>query len=100
MLLRVRLCARADTRVHGHIAATHVPGSVCVNAHAHGAHPRSAHASTQAHTHLVPAPTASSPPPASEPLRQFPAGAQSHRGPRLGGGQRDSLLCIRMSPAG
>lgn len=56
MLLRVRLCACADTRVHSHIAATHVPGSVCVNAHAHGAHPRSAQASTQAHTHLVPAP--------------------------------------------
>ena len=99
MLLRVQLRAHANTHVHGHITATHVPGNVCVNTHAHGAHPR-------VHTREHPGagtpgscPPASPPPPASEPLLQFPAGgAQSHRGPGLGRGQRHTLHCHSDEP--
>lgn len=99
MLLRVQLRAHADTRVHGNITATHVPGNVCVNTHAHGAHPP---VRTREHPGTCTpgsCPPASPPPTASEPLLQFPAGgAQSHQGPGLGGGQRDTLHCHSDEP--
>ena len=55
-----RLCAHADTRVHGHIVATHVPGNACLNMRALGAHPQvrtCEHPGT--HTHPLSLPTTS-----------------------------------------
>ena len=87
-----RLCAHADTRVHGHIVATHVPGNACLNMSALGAHPQ---VRTREHpgTHTPPQP------PHHLLLQSrfstFPAGgAQSHQGPGLGGGQRDTLHAV------